>query len=205
MENENPTNDNIITMGGIPVGSTTWPEFEQHKQTIIDICLREEKPNVIESGVAPSIKTNLWESNFDFLTKHKELQELNTWLNVSVNRFVNYVNRRDHKMTITESWAHVTRPNGYHGPHRHPGSTWSGIFFVDADYTEDSGTTLFNHFNMPRYPGYEFFEEHTEINFNPGSLVIFPSTMMHYAKPYLGKDRRIVIAFNSLVFRQFQP
>jgi uncharacterized protein (TIGR02466 family) len=201
---ENSNKDSIITMGGIPVGVTEWEEFEQHKQTIIDICLQEEKPNTIESGVAPGIKTNMWESNFDFLTKHSELAELNTWMNITVNRFVNFVNGKEHRMAITESWAHVTRPNGYHGPHRHPGSTWSGIFFVDADYTEDSGTMLFNHFNMPRMPGYEFFEEDTEIIFKPGALVIFPSTMMHYAKPYLGKDKRIVIAFNSLVFKQSQ-
>ena len=193
-----------MTMGGLPVGFLHWPDFEKHKQAIIDLCLANEKQNTVESDVGTSIKNNLWESKFDFLNGHTELSELNTWLTMATNDFVNVVNNREHKLGIIESWAHVTRPGGYHGPHRHPTSTWSGIFYVDADdYSDGAASNMFfNHFTMPRLPGYEFFEEQIEIQFKPGLLVIFPSTMLHYAKPYLGKDRRIVIAFNSFVFKQ---
>jgi uncharacterized protein (TIGR02466 family) len=185
--------------GSIPIGTSAWPEFDQHRNTIIDVCLANEKPNQIESNIGSPIKTNLWESKFDFLQAHPELSALHTWMHQSVSEFVSNINKKQYHLAITESWAHVTRPGGSHGPHRHPYSTWSGIFYVDADMPDSGQNVFFNHFDMPKVLGYDFFEEQFEVNFMPGTLVLFPSTMMHYAKPYLGNDRRIVISFNSVV------
>lgn len=190
---------NIEPMGQVPIGNVVWPEFEQHKQKIIDLCLHQERPNTIESGIGTPIKSNIWESTFDFLTANPEVKELYQWCGKSVADFSSIVNKKNQEAMITSSWAHVTRPNGYHGPHRHPWSAWSGIFYVCAD-DESSGYNQFHkYFDMPRIPGYEFWEETFIIPFKPGSLVIFPSTMLHYAPPYLGKDYRIVIAFNSVI------
>lgn len=191
----------IISAGAIPIGAIGWEGFETHRQQIIDFCLSKETPNTIESNIGVDIKNNLWESDFNFLN-NPELSALNNWLNVTITDFVSTINRQQHRLGITESWAHVTRPGGFHGPHRHPWSTWSGIFYVYADDESKASNTFFNYFDMPQLPGYEFFEEQFEIPFKPGLLVIFPSTMLHYAKPYLGNDKRIVISFNSVVFKQ---
>ncbi len=188
----------IISVGAIPVGIFEWKEFANHKDAIVDLCLREEKPNVIESNIAPKVKTNLWESNFSFLQQHSELKALDTWLNSTTRDFVNAVNKSDYHIAITESWAHVTRPMGQHEPHRHPDSTWSGIFYIDADEPQSGNNIWFNMFKLPERPGLEFFDENFSAEFIPGRLIIFPSIMLHYAKPYLGKDRRILIAFNSV-------
>jgi len=193
--------NSIEAVGMIPIGEFKWDDFDQHKQKIIDLCLAQEKPNVIESKVGAGIKQNLWESKFTFLEDHDELTELRLWFNQTLAYFASTINKKDHSVAIRESWAHVTRPHGWHGPHRHPYSVWSGIFYVDADQIEGSHNTFFNHFDLPRVPGYEFWDEQFDIKFKPGHLVIFPSTMLHYAPPYLGNDRRIVISFNSLVMR----
>lgn len=190
---------NIESVGQLPIGNAVWPDFEKHKQSIIDLCLLNEKANTIESGVGVPIKNNLWESDFNFLTVHPEVQELSSWMSKTLADFSSTVNRRNQRCAITSSWAHVTRPNGYHGPHRHPYSTWSGIFYVYADDEKSAHNTFHNFFDLPRIPGYEFWEETFLIPFKAGSLVIFPSTMLHYATPYLGKDYRIVISFNSVV------
>ena len=50
---------------------------------------------------------------------------------------------------------------------------------------------------MPKIPGYEFFNEQFTFDIVPGRLIIFPSIMLHYAKPYLGTDKRLIIAFNA--------
>jgi len=185
--------------GSIPIGIVAWDEFNQYRDTIINLCLVNEKPNQIESNIGSPIKNNLWESKFDFLQVHAELETLHTWIHCAVTNFVNTVNKKQYHIAITESWAHVTRTGGSHGAHRHPYTTWSGIFYVDADDLTSGQNIFFNYFDMPKLPGYDFFEEQFEVNFMPGSLVIFPSTMLHYAKPYLGKDRRIVISFNSVI------
>jgi uncharacterized protein (TIGR02466 family) len=187
----------IQWVGGIPISRITWNKFDSVKDNIIQFCLGQEKPNTIESNIAVNLKNNLWESSFDFL-QQSEMLELSAWIHHTSSDFVSTINQNQHRVAITESWAHVTRPGGYHGPHRHPWSTWSGIFYVYADDEKVANNTFLNHFNMPRVAGYEFFEEEMQIEFKEGSLVIFPSTMLHYAKPYLGKDKRIVISFNSV-------
>lgn len=191
----------IEPIGVVPLGSAIWKDFNEHKEKIIDLCLNLEKPNTVESNIGVPIKGNLWESKFDFLSSHTELSKLNTWCYDTVKSFTSQLNKQEQNIAITESWCHVTRPGGFHGPHRHPWSTWSGIFYVDSDDTENSYNTFHNFFNLPKIPGYEFWEETFTVPFNPGQLVIFPSSMLHYASPYLGKDKRIVIAFNSIVLK----
>lgn len=188
----------IEAIGAVPIGSFYWDKFPQNKQSLIDICLAQEKPNVVESNVAYNIKSNLWESKFNFL-EDPRLTELKLWMLDTLQFFSKTVNKRDHLFAITESWAHVTRTNGWHGPHRHPTSTWSGIFCIDTDSLDNAHNTFFNHFHLPRLPGYEFWDEQFDVKFLPGKLTIFPSTMLHYAPPYLGNGRRIVLAFNSIV------
>jgi len=166
---------------------------------LVNTCLESEKPNTVESGVGTQIKNNLWESEFNFLEQKQELNPLKTWMEIATADFVNYINKTNYKILITESWAHVTRPGGFHGPHRHTLSAWSGIFYVYADDESTGVNWFFNHFSLPPIKGYEFFSEQYKVNFCAGKLVIFPSTMLHYAEPYLGKDKRIVIAFNSTV------
>jgi hypothetical protein len=193
----------IEPVGLIPIGSAIWDDFEKNKQKIIDFCLSQEKPNVIESGIGTPIKGNLWESKFDFLN-NTEMSELNSWCYTTITAFTSRVNKINQNIAITESWCHVTNPGGWHGPHRHPWSAWSGIFYVSADDEENGYNTFHNFFDLPKIPGYEFWEETFKIPFKPGQLVIFPSTMLHYATPYLGNDKRIVIALNSIVIRQKQ-
>lgn len=190
---------NIESIGRLPIGSAKWPKFDEYKQLIIDHCLDREKQNTIESNVAPMIKSNIWESEFNFLASTPKLQELSSWCSLTVSEFSSQINQEKQLARITASWAHVSRPNGYHGPHRHPFSTWSGIFYVHADDTESAYTKFHNLFDLPRIPGYKFWEETFLIPFEPGSLVIFPSILLHYAPPYLGKDCRIVIAFDSVI------
>lgn len=196
------TQVNVQPVGAIPIGSAMWSDFEKNKQTIIDLCLSQEKPNTIESNIGTPIKGNMWESKFGFLESNPELKDLKIWCNTVLANFLHTINHRPQQPLITESWCHVTSPGGFHGPHRHPWSTWSGIFYVSADEEENAYNSFHNFFDLPQLPGYEFWEETFVVPFKPGQLVIFPSTMLHYAKPYPGKDKRIVISFNSIVLKQ---
>lgn len=186
----------ISAVGCIPIGVFQWDQFETYKDKIIDLCLAKEQTNTIESNIGKDIKNNIWESKFDFL-QNKECVELNNWLVHSTQDFLKEINGKTFNFGITESWAHVTRQNGYHGPHRHTWSTWSGIFYVEADKPESGRNTFWNYYNLPQVPEYSFFNEEFYFDFVPGRLIIFPSTMLHDAKPYSG-NQRIVIAYNGV-------
>jgi uncharacterized protein (TIGR02466 family) len=186
-----------ILLGKIPLLISDWEDFRLYKEKIINVCLQLEKQNTVESNISVQTKKNLWESDFDFLEVTNELIDLKLWLIKESESMINKINNNNYKVAITESWAHVTRPNGYHIPHYHNNSTWSGIFYVDSD-TEEQGNNWYLPYFIERKPGLDFAEDRFSSKFVPGRLILFPSMLMHDAEPYQGKNARILIGFNAI-------
>lgn len=99
------------------------------------------------------------------------------------------------EMMIAEAWAVVYEPSGYHRLHSHPGSAWSGVYYVDTgDLREGTGLI-------------EFIDPRTaaigretspviEVSPESGMLVAFPSWLVHDVSPVVATRDRICIAFN---------
>lgn len=177
-----------------------WGNFNLHRDNLINHCLEKEKPNTIESNVAVRAKSNLWESTFQFLEDNDpSVIALKLWMVGTIEDFLLRSNNKNYRLAITDCWAHVTRTNGWHMPHTHPGSTWSGIFYVSEGDVDCGGATGFlSPFNFERKPGLDFFQSEYRVFPKPGMLIIFPSTLTHYVQPYIGNSPRITIAFNSI-------
>jgi uncharacterized protein (TIGR02466 family) len=101
------------------------------------------------------------------------------------------------------AWANVSRKGHYHRLHNHPGSCWSGVYYVDAGQQVE-GQPLSGVLELldPRpftemvpTPG-DPFGQKALVRPRNGAMVIFPSWMYHFANPYLGVGERISIAFN---------
>lgn len=101
------------------------------------------------------------------------------------------------------AWANISRKGNYHRMHNHPGSVWSGVYYVSAaPVAEDSlGGVL--EFYDPRP-----FTEMVDAPFSPygqrmiirpvaGSMVLFPGWMYHAVHPNQTDDVRLSIAFNA--------
>lgn len=186
-----------ISLGKIPLLISDWSDFNHHRDRIIEICMGLEKPNTIESNVSIRAKNKLWESDFDFLDSKQELMDLKLWLIEESESMINKINNNNYKVAITESWAHVTRPGGYHRPHYHSGSAWSGIFYIYSDIDEQ-GNNWYLPYVMERKPGLDFADDRFSSRFVPGRLILFPSMLMHDAEPYHGNNVRILIGFNVI-------
>jgi uncharacterized protein (TIGR02466 family) len=188
-----------ILLGKVPLLISDWDQFDYYKDSIIQTCVLNEKPNTVESNIAPNAKKNLWESRFDFLESHSALNELKMWIITESEKLINTVNKSNHRVAITESWAHVTRNGGYHKPHHHNNSTWSGIFYISTSEESNSGN---NNWYLPYYierkAGLEFADDRFTSSFVPGRLILFPSMLLHDAEPYYGNEPRIVVAFNTI-------
>lgn len=185
-------------LGKIPLIVSKWEDFDNNKQIIIETCLKSEIPNTIESNIAVGAKSNLWESSFDFLEKQPDINDLKLWLIQESTALINNFNNTSYRAAITESWAHVTRHGGYHKPHHHSGSTWSGIFYVESELNKGGSNTWYLPFYMERKLGLEFADATYTINHSPGNLVLFPSMLLHDADVYWGTQPRIVISFNLI-------
>jgi uncharacterized protein (TIGR02466 family) len=186
-----------IALGKLPLLTSDWLDFKHHRQKIIGACLESEKTNTVESQISPQAKHNLWESAFDFLEQKQSLIDLKLWIIGESTSMISDLNKANYRTVITESWAHVTRSGGYHRPHYHSNSTWSGIFYIDSDI-EENGNNWYLPYVLERKPGLDFAEDRFSSRFVPGRMILFPSTLMHDAEPYQGKDARILIGFNLI-------
>ena len=115
---------------------------------------------------------------------------------------------------VVTAWANVNGPGDSNFCHYHPGSFWSGTYYVD-DGGAAADPALGGGFEMldPRgpapamlAPSLAFAGEGglsagaTEtIEPRPGLLFLFPSWLHHQVRPYRGDGRRISIAFNLRV------
>ncbi len=112
---------------------------------------------------------------------------------------------------VVETWANVQRKGGSNAAHPHPGTFWSGVYYVDVgDITDQGGcggdlqlydprgclpTMLAPHL---RYAMPELHDAGRSINLTPvnGRCVLFPGWVSHAVGTYTGNAPRISVAFN---------
>ena len=100
------------------------------------------------------------------------------------------------------AWVNINHPGDFNRVHTHPGSTWSGTYYVDPgdppqDTDLDTPIVLFdpcqgraNTFLQPMIP--------LAFPVRPaaGLMILFPSYVPHMVHPHVGRGPRISIAFN---------
>ncbi len=112
------------------------------------------------------------------------------------------------------AWANVNRTGHGNEFHTHPGSFWSGTYYVD-DGGIGEDPSLGGEFEIqdPRgiapamyapllafnLPGGLAAGSSETIPPKTGRLLMFPAWLSHAVRPYLGKRQRISIAFNLSV------
>jgi uncharacterized protein (TIGR02466 family) len=110
-----------------------------------------------------------------------------------------------------QAWANVNGPGAGNISHYHPGSFWSGTYYVDDGGCAEN-PALGGEFEMldPRGPGPGMYAPALKfagddgasvgagetIRPRPGLLFLFPSWLFHQVRPYRGDALRISIAFN---------
>lgn len=113
---------------------------------------------------------------------------------------------------IHEGWVNVSPTHAMNAPHDHPGSFWSGTYYVQVPEPDDED---------PRAGAIEFLDPRGSIGSNanfetpftrskftvrpmPGTCLIWPSFMKHWVHPNRSPQDRISVAFNSRFTRQLK-
>lgn len=108
-------------------------------------------------------------------------------------------------------WGNINRSGHGNEFHAHPGSFWSGVYYVDDGGIADApslGGEL--EFMDPRGPGAAMYAPqlafavaggrsvgaNETVRPKGGRMVMFPAWMLHQVRPYRGDATRISIAFN---------
>ena len=107
------------------------------------------------------------------------------------------------RQVALHGWANVNRDSHYNRLHTHPGSHWSGVYYVSTGEPDparpQNGVIEFHdprHISATmRIPGFRFGQQ-LEVQPFPGLMLLFPSWLEHWVTPFHGKGERISIAYN---------
>jgi uncharacterized protein (TIGR02466 family) len=109
------------------------------------------------------------------------------------------------------AWANINRAGDSNKPHGHPAAYWSGVYWVD-DGGADEDPAVGGLFEIadPRGIVPAMVAPHLHFALNDclgdgrgqavtpktGTMILFPSWLIHSVTPYHGKRPRISVAFN---------
>lgn len=196
-------NDKLSLHFYTPVFSTVWdgPEVDDMNRglkTIID-KKEQEGDSAIKSNVGgyqTSRELFDWPDPAIQAFKQRVFNEFSEVMKQTAPQA--YLN----KNYTVSGWANVLRDGSYNSLHNHPGSLWSGCYYVDAgdtpeDTADPSGTI---EFVDPR-TGIDmhddgYWQNRYRIRPQTGQIVFFPSWLLHMVNAYHGSHDRISIAIN---------
>lgn len=192
-----------------PVAAVELPDAEARNRELADIILRRRDQSVsVQASNAGG-----WHSDREFMEwggdRGRDV--------IAIARSVaNQLTANREGQTVSpvwkvQAWANVNGTGDSNLCHCHPGSFWSGTYYVDDGGCADD-PSLGGEFEMldPRgagpamyAPTLKFAGEDgasvgsTEaIKPRPGLLFLFPSWLHHQVRPYRGTRLRISVAFN---------
>lgn len=109
------------------------------------------------------------------------------------------------------AWANVSRKGDSHRPHCHPAAFWSGVYWVDDggadadpaagglfEIADPRGVVPLMHAPNLRIAVKDCLGDGRGELVTPkaGTMILFPSWLLHSVRPYAGTRARISIAFN---------
>lgn len=102
---------------------------------------------------------------------------------------------------ITQSWLNVCKPKQSHHLHDHPNSflSWS-LNLSDKPIQLDFLIPAPRFWLVPPIKSYNSYNAETQsIVYEPGTLVIFPSTLKHFVKANAEQTARISLSGNTMI------
>jgi hypothetical protein len=94
---------------------------------------------------------------------------------------------------INYAWFQEQKDGMFHFPHTHGNVGLSAVCFVEYDEKYHTSTQFLSPYLNPS-KGHN--EEYFEKNISSGSLLVFPSNIIHYTYPNNSEKNRIILAFN---------
>jgi len=185
----------------LPLFPTTLWSFQipADKFNRINTGLRNKFDQLI--AAAPDKNHNgSWQTEHDLHTL-PEMQELNGYFINAVNDVINAYSTKHKDIEITGCWANISPSGGSHTSHMHPNNYLSAVYYVSLP---PGGHRITFHDPRPQIhilaPEYDQINIHNSDNVNfeakEGTLLLFPSWLVHSVPINTSNELRISISFN---------
>lgn len=175
-----------------------------------------EQRRARDPGITRSNRSG-WHSESDFFSRkepaHAELAKAVTNAVGDATKRISQGRLRAALRIQLSGWININPPGAYNVPHDHPGSYWSGCYYIKmdgrAEKTDEGGAITFIDprcapagQSLVKAP--VFYGAHS-MHPAPGTLLIFPSNAKHWVHPNNSGDERVTMAFNAFVFASKSP
>ncbi len=149
-----------------------------------------------------------WQSELDFTEwPEPEIAELADSIRCGVLNMVGLLSEiRQFESTLRlVAWANVNRSGAFNQIHTHPGSQWSGVYYVSPGEFKDDDIKFAGQLQIhdPReraemvmHPGTPFGNPF-RIEPRPGMMVLFPAWLAHSVNVFYSQTTRISVSFNA--------
>jgi hypothetical protein len=149
------------------------------------ISLYDSIKDDLEISKTDPVLTNYYNDN------NKIVSEVVDILGDEIKKFMFEIGIND--CNIKTAWFEKSTEGNYHIPHNHGSLGYSSVCYISYDKLEHTPTQFISPFNnfitgdILKYSSKEIDE---------GSLIFFPSSMIHYTNPNKSKKDRLVLSFN---------
>ena len=183
----------------VPIVSSFYNDSEDLKQVLCPKFKEYEINNPIDNKYSPYGYTSYY--NSDNILLWDECKEL---LDIIGNEVVSLHQKAglSGSVYLENSWFSVNRQGSYHDPHCHIPSIWSGCYYVQSNVDQDAKISFLNNNHYSNWPfvqklvANEYNSSSTTFSVETGTLLIFPSYILHKVEQQLSSNDRITIAFN---------
>jgi uncharacterized protein (TIGR02466 family) len=193
-------------------------EPEEMNDRLLDCIYSERKRD--QEGIARSNYKELggWHSHNN-LHREKDYADIVNLIGASGARISDKLGYDPHKeLGIVAMWSIINPPGAANRAHIHPGSLWSGVYYVQAP--ENCGAIEFTEPRTGHLMSQARFKPNaqrkrecwTKVRYvpKPGRMIIFPSWLYHAVDPNMseadGNDaNRIIISFNMNQMKAARP
>jgi len=178
----------------------------------MQVMLNYLKKNVMKSEYVTTMKdqnnnsgvdiSQTWQSLPD-LYKHPKFEKLTKKIIIFSKNYLDEMNWIYSNYQITDMWATINPPNGFHRPHIHSNNVLSGVYYLKSDVSSDII------FADPRPQAHIIEPEITNFQLNNSQnwhypsvenrVILFPSFLSHHVPVNQSNDDRISIAFNVML------
>ena len=105
------------------------------------------------------------------------------------------------RFEVSLAWGNVSFPQsgGCHQPHRHPLSYWSGVYCLSEGHpTMFQDPCWARSFNQMEVITSTYLNAVPAPAYSPGTLIVWPSWLLHFSAPHFGNEFRANIAWNAI-------
>ena len=209
------SNDFVIPMFSIPLVHIEIKNWKQKKSKLLNLhnvvkCNNESRGGNLDvitdyhynsennSNYSPQIHNILKE---EISLSEDILLNPNDFLNVDFDNRFDDESNFEYYFKLENSWFESSLKGSRHEVHNHGPVGYSCVVFVEFDENEHTPTRFLN----PYFSSFfgnpcDYTPDHLV---KEGSLIIFPSPVLHYTQPNISDKVRLILSWNMTITNQF--